>query len=184
MYRACTAALGRGGQCWMHRGFATGSAPAATKFASEEVSELGSGSAAAGAQSGGAIEQHHDAASRFRCGRKKKPFVNFELARSYVRTQGIKSAREWAHYSRTARPAWIPATPSYHYKEKGFVSFADFCGYGPRTPKRIYAQQCPETAELSRRQARYRITHAISLQGIELFIETIKKVAPEIRFTM
>ncbi|CAD7951477.1 unnamed protein product [Amoebophrya sp. A25] len=181
MHRACTAALCRGGQCRIYRGFATGSAPGAAKFISEGVSELGSGSGAAGA---GATEQHHDTAFRFPCGRRKKPFVNFELARSYVRLRGIKSVREWIHYSRTARPAWIPSTPSEYYKGKGFVSYADFCGYSLRVPKRIRKQQCPEALALSRTQARYRISNATSLQGIDLFIAKIKEAAPRIRFKM
>ncbi|CAD7951469.1 unnamed protein product [Amoebophrya sp. A25] len=166
----------------MRRGFVTSPALPAARPECKKGSTLASGEARAHSLRIPLPQQ--ELAAWIGSGRRKKAFLNFEEARAYVREQGIKSASEWIHYSSTARPPWIPSTPSGYYKGRGFVGFADFCGYAPRLRKRVATLHCPEALALSRKQARYRITHAISLQGIDLFVKTMKKVAPEMRFTM
>ena len=57
-------------------------------------------------------------------------FRSFEEAREYVRTLGLKSAKEWQAWSKSgARPHDIPANPNKIYKSSGWMSFGDFLGY-------------------------------------------------------
>ncbi|XRB03113.1 histone-lysine N-methyltransferase [Pycnococcus provasolii] len=58
-------------------------------------------------------------------------FRTFEEARSYVRTLGLKSKREWEVWSKSgARPHDIPSSPQKTYKSSGWTSYPDFLGYG------------------------------------------------------
>ena len=55
---------------------------------------------------------------------------SFEDARTYVRTLGLKSAREWEAWSASdARPHDIPGRPDRTYKESGWTSWGGFLGY-------------------------------------------------------
>ncbi|GHP12443.1 hypothetical protein PPROV_001117100 [Pycnococcus provasolii] len=61
----------------------------------------------------------------------RRSFRSFEDARSYVRTLGLKSQEEWIAWSKSgARPHDIPAAPDQKYKSSGWLSCADFLGYG------------------------------------------------------
>ena len=54
---------------------------------------------------------------------------SFEKARAYVRTLGLKDAREWMAYCRSGkRPSDIPTTPYGVYADAGWVSFRDWLG--------------------------------------------------------
>ncbi|XRB10150.1 methyltransferase domain-containing protein [Pycnococcus provasolii] len=57
-------------------------------------------------------------------------YRSFEDAREYVRTLGLKGAREWETWSASgARPHDIPSTPQTTYKSSGWTSYGDFLGY-------------------------------------------------------
>ena len=54
----------------------------------------------------------------------------FEEARSYARSLGLKSQREWEEWSKSGlRPRDIPSNPDRDYKGKGWLSWGDFLGY-------------------------------------------------------
>ena len=57
-------------------------------------------------------------------------YRSFEEARTYVRTLGLKSAKEWEALSSSGkRPHDIPSNPQKTYKESGWTSWGDFLGY-------------------------------------------------------
>ena len=57
-------------------------------------------------------------------------FRSFEAARAYVCTLNLKSAKEWAAWSKSGkRPHDIPAGPHAAYKSLGWTSYGDFLGY-------------------------------------------------------
>ncbi|XRB19453.1 ribonuclease H1 N-terminal domain-containing protein [Pseudoscourfieldia marina] len=57
-------------------------------------------------------------------------FRSFEDARTYVRTLGLKSQKEWKEWSKSgARPHDIPSSPDKTYKSSGWTSYGDFLGY-------------------------------------------------------
>ena len=61
----------------------------------------------------------------------RRSFRSFADARSYVRTLGLKSQEEWIAWSKSGtRPHDIPAAPDQKYKSSGWLSCADFLGYG------------------------------------------------------
>ncbi len=55
-------------------------------------------------------------------------YLNFEEAQKYVRDQNLKNTSEWKIWSKTHRPFNIPGAPDAIYKEKGWISWADFLG--------------------------------------------------------
>jgi superfamily II DNA or RNA helicase len=58
-----------------------------------------------------------------------KDFKSFQEARLFVRSLGLKRYHEWAEYSKSERrPVDIPASPDNTYKNKGWISWADFFG--------------------------------------------------------
>ena len=76
---------------------------------------------------------------------KESEFRSFEDARAYVRTLGLKSAKEWEAWSKSgARPQDIPSTPQTTYKASGWTSYGDFLGYadgqGARGPFRSFEE--------------------------------------------
>ena len=61
---------------------------------------------------------------------RNSKFRTFEDARAYVRTLGLKSAKEWNAWSKSgARPHDIPSTPQTTYKSSGWTSYGDFLGF-------------------------------------------------------
>ncbi|XRB05242.1 methyltransferase domain-containing protein [Pycnococcus provasolii] len=57
-------------------------------------------------------------------------FRSFEDARTYVRTLGLKSVKEWLAWSKSgARPHDIPSKPALTYASSGWLSIGDFLGY-------------------------------------------------------
>ena len=63
-------------------------------------------------------------------GRVSGSFRTFEDARTYVRTLGLKSKKEWSAWRKSGgRPHDIPSTPDQTYKSSGWTSYGDFLGY-------------------------------------------------------
>ena len=59
-----------------------------------------------------------------------KNWRSFEEARAFVRTLGLKDAKEWFPYCRSGkRPIEIPTTPYTVYADAGWVNFPDWLGY-------------------------------------------------------
>ena len=57
---------------------------------------------------------------------------DFEEARDYVRSLGLKSHREWQDWSKSGeRPHDIPYRSDQVFKDKGWMSWGDFLGYRP-----------------------------------------------------
>ena len=49
----------------------------------------------------------------------KQKFMDFQQARQFVHNLGIKSARDWKNYVKSAKkPSYIPATPNFVYKDE------------------------------------------------------------------
>ncbi|XRA96633.1 methyltransferase domain-containing protein [Pycnococcus provasolii] len=72
-------------------------------------------------------------------GKVARSFRSFEDARTYVRTLGLKSWKEWHAWSKSgARPHDIPSTPNVTYASSGWLSYGDFLGYavGKQAQKR------------------------------------------------
>ncbi|XRB21575.1 methyltransferase domain-containing protein [Pseudoscourfieldia marina] len=64
-------------------------------------------------------------------------FRTFEDARTYVRTLGLKSAKEWEAWSKSgARPHDIPSAPYVTYASSGWTSYGDFLGFAVGKPAR------------------------------------------------
>ena len=66
----------------------------------------------------------------YKIGNVAGEYRNFEDARTYVRTLGLKSAEEWDAWSASgARPHDIPSNPYTYYASSGWLSYPDFLGY-------------------------------------------------------
>jgi hypothetical protein len=65
---------------------------------------------------------------------KSNELLPFEEAREIVRAVGLKSQKQWMEWSRDCRPADIPSAPHRTYKDKGWVTMADWLGYGLGEP--------------------------------------------------
>ena len=61
---------------------------------------------------------------------KYDEFLAFEEAREIVRQLGLKSWDQWYAWSRDHRPADIPSHPDQTYADEGWVSLANWLGYG------------------------------------------------------
>lgn len=58
-----------------------------------------------------------------------KEFRDFEDARKFVRSLGLKSFSEWREYSKSNnKPYDIPAGPNNNYKNKGWKGWGDWLG--------------------------------------------------------
>ncbi|AUH72794.1 DEAD/DEAH box helicase family protein [Legionella sainthelensi] len=61
----------------------------------------------------------------------QKNFLSFELARAFVHTFGLKSARDWSIYCKSGnKPPNIPKAPEKTYKHNGWLSWGDWLGTG------------------------------------------------------
>jgi hypothetical protein len=64
-------------------------------------------------------------------GRVKVNWRNFEDARTFVQSLGLKSETEWRKYCRSGqKPDDIPAAPDRTYAESGWVDWGDWLGTG------------------------------------------------------
>ena len=61
-------------------------------------------------------------------GRKSTAFLEFEEARTIVRSLKLKGARAWWHWSKNFRPENIPSTPDVTYRGKGWSGMQDWLG--------------------------------------------------------
>ena len=60
---------------------------------------------------------------------RDKTYRSFEETREFVRSLGLKSAREWEKYSSSGnKPNDIHPTPSRKYKNKGWTTWGEFLG--------------------------------------------------------
>jgi len=59
---------------------------------------------------------------------RDRHFRQFDEARTYVRTLGLKNDEEWRAFSKTSRPADIPAEPRVIYAGKGWKGLDDWLG--------------------------------------------------------
>ena len=62
---------------------------------------------------------------------RNKEFRNFESARTFVRSLGLKSRKEWEEYRKSGnKPDNIPSAPGQIYKNTGWMGFGDWLGTG------------------------------------------------------
>lgn len=63
--------------------------------------------------------------------KKNENYLNFEEAREFVRTLGLKSAVEWQKYCKNnVKPGTIPPHPHKYYKNNGWMDWGDWLGTG------------------------------------------------------
>jgi superfamily II DNA or RNA helicase len=66
----------------------------------------------------------------------KKVYLNFEEARNFAQSLGLKSGKEWNKYCKgeiptlPAKPTNIPQSPIRSYKGKGWINMGDWLGTG------------------------------------------------------
>ncbi len=108
--------------------------------------------------------------------RRAKEFLPFEEARSYVRSLGLSSYREWCEWrlDTANRPTNIPYHPSRVYGSD-FISIPDWLGYDRR---RAECRMLP-SAEKSNR-GRSSVLKGAAIR--EQFIEAVQSLSPEIEF--
>ena len=59
-------------------------------------------------------------------------WLDFEEARDFARSLGLKSVKEWNEWSKGRdRPPDIPSRPDKVYKDEGWKGYVDFLGYRP-----------------------------------------------------
>ena len=62
---------------------------------------------------------------------RKKLYRDFESAREFARSLGLKSAKEWNQYRKSQKkPEDIPTNPNNVYKRKGWISWGDWLDTG------------------------------------------------------
>jgi len=65
-----------------------------------------------------------------------KQFRDFESAREFARSLGLKNQKEWNEYRISKQiPYDIPSNPNGTYKNKGWKGYGDFLGNGNIAPK-------------------------------------------------
>ena len=75
---------------------------------------------------------------------ENKEYRNFDQAREFVRKLRLKSESEWmAYYSggfrkKEKKPMDIPFFPHQIYRNHGWTSYSDFCGYDTNIDDRLY----------------------------------------------
>jgi len=74
-------------------------------------------------------------------------FLEFEEARALVRKAELKNKEQWEQWCRVGhRPYDIPSLPNQTYKDKGWLSWPDWLGYGVGRPK------CRSMQEMTRKK--------------------------------
>ena len=69
-----------------------------------------------------------------------KQFRDFESAREFARTLGLKGTKEWQEYcTLNTLPTNSSSRPDYVYKKKGWISWGDFLGTGNVANQKVYA---------------------------------------------
>lgn len=63
-------------------------------------------------------------------GKAHGPFRPFAEAREYARSLGLQSHRQWEEHAQAPGfPADLPANPSYHYRNDGWLGWSDWLGH-------------------------------------------------------
>jgi len=63
-------------------------------------------------------------------------YLSLNEAKKYVSKLGLKGTKEWDKYCKSGKkPENIPSSPSYIYKDKGFISMPNFLGYSSNRGK-------------------------------------------------
>ena len=63
-------------------------------------------------------------------GSRRSRWRDFEEARCYARSLGLKSVKQWREWRKSGeKPRDIPYSPDEVYKDKGWLSWGDFLGY-------------------------------------------------------
>lgn len=87
------------------------------------------------------------------------PFRDFEECRNFAWSLSLRSQREWERWAESdARPSDVPSRPDSVYREDGWLSWADWLGYGKG--------QLPRGIMLSFEEAREQV-RALRLNGLE-----------------
>jgi hypothetical protein len=100
---------------------------------------------------------------------KSNEFLPFEEAREIVRTVGLKSQKQWMEWSRDCRPAYIPSRPDSTFADEGWLSWADWLGYGEGGP--------PSNKFLPFEEAR-KIVRAVGLKSQKQWMEWSRDCRP------
>ena len=88
-------------------------------------------SSASGGGGQGAAAKKVKNASTSNAGGKGSKWLSFDAARAIVRALKLGSWTEWKDYSKSGkRPSNIPGAPQQVYRDAGWVSTADWLGYG------------------------------------------------------
>ena len=73
-------------------------------------------------------------------------FLEFEEAKKFIQSIGIKSGTEFRKWSKSGqRPPNFPSTPGNVYKGKGWKGMGDFLGTGNRPRGQWKREEAPET---------------------------------------
>ena len=81
----------------------------------------------------------------------KKQFRDFESAREFARTLGLKGIKEWQEYcTLNTLPTNSSSRPDYVYKKKGWISWGDFLGTGNVASYNIQFRSFESTKEFVR----------------------------------
>lgn len=63
-------------------------------------------------------------------------YLSLNEAKKFVSKLGLKGTKEWDKYCKSGKkPENIPSSPSYIYKDKGFISMSNFLGYSSNRGK-------------------------------------------------
>ena len=82
-----------------------------------------------------------------------KNIRDFERAREYVRTLGIKSVNGWKKYwKKEQKPEDIPYNPDREYKNKGWMGWGDFLGTKNVSSKQDYYLPFEDAREFVRKR--------------------------------
>lgn len=56
-------------------------------------------------------------------------FISFKEAKEFMKTQNVKSIKEYRKWAKTKRPPFIPSSVERVYKDSGWNGYPDFCCY-------------------------------------------------------
>lgn len=76
-----------------------------------------------------------------RGGSAQKNYIAFERARAVVRSMGFSSKLEWLQWRRDDLcPLDMPSDPAFVYRDSGWLSWADFLGFGEgQVPRTVFS---------------------------------------------
>ena len=84
-------------------------------------------------------------------GIRKREYRQFEEAREFARSLGLKSSTKWKELHRSGKiPEDIPSRPNYVYKGKGWNGWRDFLGIRTTAPQNMEYRPFEEAREFVR----------------------------------